>query len=126
MGWLRFTSDAAAEDPDDVGYDHEGWAQGIVRGEWSHEWRDLGLDDAAMPEGKTLYVQLVCSCGWRSHRLSAPAGVEWFPCSIQMDAAVEDVAAEMWWELHRKHVTKDGIADLWRARLSKLGQGVTP
>jgi hypothetical protein len=100
MGWYR---DDGREDS----WEHEGFPVLVVKepGEWA--WRELGMgkhgrpDDLTIPEGASVRIQAGCECGWRSHRMSAPLGVEWMPFSVLMSEVDEDAVYEVWRVEHR-------------------------
>lgn len=83
--------------------DHEGYVQGVVRS--GYGWRDLGLDDTATLDATQFCIQVACSCGWRSERMSPPLDAEWAPCSVFMSGADEDAAHAIWRSEHRDGVT---------------------
>lgn len=100
MGWMRC-------DPDD-GVDlrsHEGHVAALVADpDATGGWRDLTAGD---PEQSVSYVQVVCSCGWRTPRLHAPLGTMWRPCTVEFDCfydEYEDAGYQLWAD-HMDQVT---------------------
>ncbi len=95
MGWLR-------DSGEDWSYDHEGYMVAVEQPERGGEWRELGGPaDEARRVIPVSYVQVACSCGWRSPRLVAPIGTEWVPCSVMTSGAVDDLAYQIWADEHR-------------------------
>jgi len=111
MGWLR-------DSGEDWSYDHEGYVVAVEHDTFSvPEWREVGVDDAPRGEFPLRWVQVSCSCGWRSQRLIAPLGTTWFPVSVNFRTeADEDAAREVWATLHR-----DGLDDESRSVLVRAG-----
>lgn len=88
MGW--FSDDL------DPGYRHEGYAVALTQDDgW--RWRELGSDDTGTHAVK--WMQIGCSCGWRSPRMLAPQGTDWSPCCIFLPGSGED--PEHWEDVAR-------------------------
>lgn len=111
MGWLV---------DDELIDEHEGYLVGVVKDDW--QWRELGVEDAVNPrfDGPISWMQIACSCGWRSQRLVAPLGTEWFPCTVMMRSDAEhDAFRSVWESEHRSQLNR--IPDLahealWQVR----------
>lgn len=105
MGWL-------IDDGRDDSYDHEGYVVGLVKDDPKHTgfeaWRELGADDRRPIHWSNpmvrLYIQVGCSCGWRSQRLVPPVGTEWMPCCVVMDEEHSERAAAVWEHEHRRRL----------------------
>lgn len=100
MGWYR-------EDGRPDAWDHEGYVVMVVKQPDDWDWRELGMakhghpDDLAIPAGALVKIQAACSCGWRSHRMVPPLGVEWMPFCVLMSDEDEDEVAAVWRVEHR-------------------------
>lgn len=109
MGWLV---------DDEHIDDHEGYLVGVIK---DGVWRDLWIDDHAHG-GPLMYMQIACSCGWRSQRLVAPVGTEWFPCAVFMRSDDEyDAYRSVWESEHRSQL--DRIPSLARDALFRARYG---
>lgn len=121
MGWLRYDGH-----PDDEA--HEGYITTVVQeGGIYAGWRELGLDDVAVScddilgvygptaaERRTYRMQIACTCGWRSHRMHIPIGVEWSPATLWLSVVDDDTASTLWARQHRDLI--DDLDDsLWRS-----------
>jgi hypothetical protein len=66
-----------------------------------HEWRYRELthaDDGHRGEVRLTRVQVGCECGWRSPRIDAPIGTNWYPSSVEAPAWFEEDARKRWHE----------------------------
>jgi len=60
-------------------------------------WRELTVGDEGRRRNLTA-VQIACECGWRSPRLPAPLGSEWFPYACFLPEEFEQRALDIWRE----------------------------
>ena len=112
MGWLV---------DDEHIDDHEGYLVGVIKDDWS--WRELGPNDTGTH--KLQWVQIACSCGWRSQRLWAPIGAEWSPCCVFLDSDAEyDAFRSVWESEHRSQL--DRIPSLAREAWLQVRYGRRP
>ena len=80
-------------------------------------YRELGFhDDAVAVTGIFLrWVQVGCTCGWRSPRMDAPIGACWWPAYVD--------APEHFQEACRKDWRAHAIATVFRAQEMERVQG---
>lgn len=84
---------------------HEGYlvglvpdeAHGVFVGHIQGRWRELSGRDEITTSVE--FVQVACSCGWRSPLLRAPDGTQFMPSSVMAPKAFEDDCAQLW-DLH--------------------------
>ncbi len=99
MGWLRFDGHVAEND-------HEGFVVAVEKSDDGWSWRELGDADIARARRDSgipvSWLQVGCSCGWRSPRLVAPTGTVWSPCSVFLPHSGDDEQfVEVWAVEHR-------------------------
>lgn len=96
MGWC---SDAHPE--------HEGFLVSLVKDDW--RFRELGDRNDTHAVDDVRYVQMGCSCGWRSPRMLAPSGTRWSPCITLAAAPLEELGCELWKEHVAATTGRDGV-----------------
>ena len=109
MGWFNEDVDPELR--------HEGHAVALVQ-EDGWRWRELGVDDRGHHD--ITWMQVACTCGWRSPRMLAPVGTTWWR-SIDLPAFLddpyhwEDIAETFWAE----HMAGDLIPSMLGRSLSR-------
>lgn len=87
--------------------EHEGYLIGLVKPAGSWRYRELGKADGNVE--RVEYLQVECSCGWRSPRFCAPLGTKFVPVCVLSEPAFEDFAVELWKEHVAATVARRGI-----------------
>lgn len=102
---------------------HEGYMAGVERMPGSsYRWQEVlnnpgdRWPPGVAPDNKEPipieFVQVMCSCGWRSARLPAPSGTHWFPCSTfvaEGNGGFEDLCHRIWQEAHTQMLERHTV-----------------
>lgn len=74
--------------------EHEGYLVGLVKVDY--RFRELESEDGNVE--RVEYVQMACSCGWRSPRLAAPYDTKFSPSIVLASEALDELGLLLWQE----------------------------
>lgn len=86
----------------DERHEHIGSAIAVDFSRHTGNWRELLPGDAH--DSIVIWMQLGCTCGWRSQRFTTPLGAEWKHGRLIMGDADQAALADVWRAEHRDQI----------------------
>ena len=94
-GWIVF-------DGIDPRHEHVGSPLAVEFNRITGTWRELRPGDSH--DSVVIWMQLGCTCGWRSQRFTTPLGAEWLAGELVMSTLDQEALACVWRLEHRDQI----------------------